>query len=452
MSTILVADCHRPDHRRYRELLPGFSVLIQADLAAVEKVIESGQRVDAAVVLWQSGGAEIIRFLSRRIPGLKIIAVDETLNRETFARAQQLGATEFVMKPLDESLTNAVNEAMGESSDQATVAELQVTLVGDSPEWRGALESIVRVLRGENQPVLITGETGTGKELVAKAIHSRGLHANEPFVAINAAAVQPTLLEAILFGHEKGAFTDAKAQRLGIFEECRNGTLFLDEIGELSEPMQRVLLRVLQERTFRRVGGNVDVPFRGRPVFATNRELEDEVRQGRFRQDLLSRISTHHIHLPPLRKRRDDWLLLAAHFLKKHRPEADLILSPAVRAVLADCEFVGNARELESAIQHCLSHDPGRQILPGHLPPDLLAKRQATSDENELIFPQAWLEMPQKTAMKSVEATFNRQYLTRIMQLCHGNVSQAAKMAELDPKTFRSKWKEAGLPALHERE
>lgn len=313
------------------------------------------------------------------------------------------------------------------------------------------MDVLARAISADGHTVLITGETGTGKELAARAVHDFGLAGGSPFVAINSASVQPHLLESELFGHEKGAFTDAMECRHGLFESCGNGTLFFDEIGELPEPLQAKLLRVIQEREFRRVGGNKTLSFAGRLVLATNRDLEKEIQQQRFRSDLYYRINTHHVHLPPLRERREDWRLLAECFLAKHARSAGIRLSQSAKAILGGCDFPGNVRQLEHAIQYCLSHTPLGQILPSHLPPELLAKPQSQSKPEELIFPVTWLDAAYKTGIAQLEATFSRQYLPRLLQSCRNNVSQAAKTAGLDQKTFRKKWEEAGLPPLGNR-
>lgn len=452
MTTILIADHDSPSREKYVELLPGFTLCFKDNLSDVGSVVAQQPDIAVSIVLWQPAGAEIVTYLKRHCPKMKIIAVDETLSRELYNIARQCGADEFLTKPLDESLTHAVQRALGEEELRHVVEQLQQKLVGKSLVWRLALEKLFRALRGDRtQSVLITGETGTGKELAARAIHEFGEYAKQPFLGINAAAVQPHLLESELFGHEKGSFTGANERRIGVFEQCETGTLFLDEIGELPDSLQSKLLRVIQERQFRRLGGNNEVEFQGRLVLATNKNLKDEVKEQRFRADLLHRINTHHIHLPALRERENDWLLLADHFLAKHGCGNKLELSAAVRAVLADCEFEGNTRQLEHAIEYCLTHRPIRQVLPGHLPPDLLAKQQAASSGNELIFPLAWLDRPQKEAMEELENTFNRQYLPRALKLSHDNVSKASERAGFkDPKTFRAKWTKAGLPPLDE--
>jgi DNA-binding NtrC family response regulator len=217
--------------------------------------------------------------------------------------------------------------------------------------------------------VLITGESGTGKELVAQVLHRTGPRREGPFVAVNCAALPETLLESELFGHEKGAFTGALTQRKGRFEQANKGTLFLDEIGEISQNTQKKLLRVLQERTFERVGGNVPVKVDVRVITATNRDLLQEVHDGRFRDDLYYRLNVINIHMPPLRERKDDIPLLIHHFLTKRRVrggEPSRITEAAMQALL-DYDWPGNVRQLENTIERAVVMAQGGLVSTEHL-------------------------------------------------------------------------------------
>ncbi len=271
-------------------------------------------------------------------------------------------------------------------------------------------------------------------------------------VAVNIAAIPPPLIESHLFGHEPGAFTDARERRAGVFEESRGGTLFLDEIGELAPDLQSKLLRVLQERTFRRLGGKEDLSVTGRVIFATNRRLIDDVRSGRFREDLYHRIAGNEIRIPPLRDRGDDLWLLVDAFLASFAESRRVRLSRETKSILAQYPFPGNVRELSGIIRSALLACPGDEILPYHLPVTVMRERGAVpeAEENpaELHWPASLLDLPQKQALDQIEIAFDRSYLPRRLEQARGNITQAARAAGLDPKTFRRKWAQAELPPL----
>ncbi len=261
-------------------------------------------------------------------------------------------------------------------------AEIDVehNMVGDSPAMRSVYQFIGKVA-GTDATVLVLGESGTGKELVARAIHSNSPRSKKPFVAINCAAITDTLLESELFGHEKGAFTGAVAQKKGKLESGEGGTVFLDEIGELAPGMQAKLLRVLQEREFERVGGTRSIPLNVRLVAATNRNLEAASRQGRFRQDLYYRLNVVSIFMPPLREHREDIPQLANYFALKYGEKSKRTitgLSAAARACLQSYDWPGNIRELENAIERAVVLGSTALILPEDLPEAVLEKRVAS--------------------------------------------------------------------------
>ena len=261
------------------------------------------------------------RILEKR-PGIPVIVVTGQGSMEAAIGAMRVGAYDFITKPVDPKLLGlSVARAVRTQQLQAEVTRLRealsvspeaLTLVGDSSAVRGVNELIQRVAKSDAS-VLIFGETGTGKELVARALHRQS--GRGAFVAVNCAAVPPNLLESELFGHTRGAFTDAKAARRGLFQEAAGGTLFLDEVGEMPLEMQAKLLRALQERVVRPVGSDTEQSFDARIITATHRDLEDDVSKGRFRQDLFYRINVVSIHVPPLRERGSDVLKLAFHFL-----------------------------------------------------------------------------------------------------------------------------------------
>jgi transcriptional regulator with GAF, ATPase, and Fis domain len=253
------------------------------------------------------------------------------------------------------------------------------TLIGQSRPILRVVEFIARVAKGDST-VLIRGESGTGKELVARSIHARGVRRDKPFVAINCAAIPEALLESELFGHEKGAFTGAIAVRKGKLEAAGDGTLFLDEIAEMAPPLQAKLLRILQQREFERLGGNRLLPFDARVLAATNKNLEQAIKAGEFRQDLYYRLNVVSVVLPPLREHRDDIPLLALHFSNKHAVKCKrgfMGITAEARTLLMQYSWPGNVRELENAIEHAIVMGLTDEILPEDLPEALLEEQSA---------------------------------------------------------------------------
>jgi two-component system response regulator HydG len=279
--------------------------------------------------------------------------------------------------------------------------------------------------------VLIHGETGTGKELVAHALHAASPRKDGPFVALNCAAVPPNLLESELFGHARGAFTDARNARQGLFIEASGGTLFLDEIGEMPFDMQAKLLRALQERTVRPVGSNTELPFDARIVTATHRDLENDVRDQRFRQDLFYRINVVRIDVPPLRERGSDVLRLASFFLEKaceRSAKGPLQLSPQVAERLLAYDWPGNVRELENCVERAVALARFDQLTLEDLPEKIRAYRadrfvMSANDANEIV------------SLDELE----RRYIVRVIKLLGGNKARAAQLLGLDRRTLYRK-------------
>jgi two-component system response regulator HydG len=308
------------------------------------------------------------------------------------------------------------------------------TLLGSSEAMRKTREVIERVAHSDST-VLVTGESGTGKELVAKALHAESARRNGPFVAINCAAMPESLLESELFGHAKGAFTDARAARAGLFVRATEGTLFLDEIGEMPAGMQAKLLRALQERSVRPVGGDGEQSFDTRIVAATNRDLDAEVEERRFREDLFYRINVVRIHVPPLRERGDDVHLLAQTFIDRHRaagPRAVEGLTPAASARLAKYPWPGNVRELQNCIERAVTMAQFDQI-DVHDLPEKIRLYQAVGPTPDSKDPGALLPM------EEVE----RRYILRVLEAAGGNKTLAAQILGFDRRTLYRKLERA---------
>jgi transcriptional regulator with GAF, ATPase, and Fis domain len=342
------------------------------------------------------------------------------------------------------------------------------TVMGTSAAMRKVMELVGRVA-SSHATVLLLGETGTGKEVTARQIHQLSPRREKHFIAINCAALPETLLESELFGHEKGAFTGADKQHIGLFEQAGDGTLFLDEIGDLSASAQIRLLRVIQEKKFRRLNGKEELPFKARLVCATHHNLPEEVRHKKFRLDLYQRINEATIHAPPLRERKGDIEVLARYFLRVNGGERQAAFADETLKILCGYPFPGNVRELENIVKSALRACVGEIILPQSLPMrimnDLLREPPVTTsgkateapnldhieelmDELARSLPADWLTTAHREAVRSYIKAFNRVYLRKILKRHKHNLKAAAKASRLDPKTFRKYWKEAGLPPL----
>jgi two-component system response regulator HydG len=353
--------------------------------------------------------------------------------------AIRAGAYDYVAKPLEmmeltATLDRAVSEHLLRSEARRLRAEIagpcceDECMVGTSAAMAHAVDLVKRVAMTE-ATVLVTGETGTGKELVARAIHARSARANGPFVAINCAATPEPLLESELFGHSRGAFTDAHQAREGLFVKATNGTLFLDEVGEMPASMQAKLLRALQERTVRPVGGDTEVAFDARIVAATNLDLEREVAEKRFRDDLLFRINVVHISVPPLRDRGRDILRLATYMLRKYQPSARPVVgfSPAVIGAFLSYRWPGNVRELENVIQRAVALAEFDHVTLGDLPESMRAAPRCAS---EVMVPASDLITLQE---------LERRYIAHVLEATNNNKSLAARILGFDRRTLYRK-------------
>ena len=371
-------------------------------------------------------------------PDTVVIVVTGLVTLQTAISSMRSGAFDFVTKPVDEDLLGiAIARALKNKSLHEEVRRLRLAVKSDGPtgvighsaSMKRVFDLITRVAPSDAS-VLIHGETGTGKELVARAIHDASGRTG-PFVAINCAALPPALLESELFGHARGAFTDAKAHRTGMFLEAANGTIFLDEIGEFPVEVQPKLLRALQERKVRPVGANTEVPFNARLICATNRDLETEVYERRFREDLYYRINVVKIALPALRDRGTDVLDLAQFFLTKFATRAGkdaLVLSAAAAKKLTSYNWPGNVREVENCIERAVALARFDHVTEEDLPEKVLAYREdsfvvAVDGESEIL------------TMDELE----RRYIARALSIVGGNKSRAAQLLGFDRRTLYRK-------------
>jgi two-component system response regulator HydG len=440
---ILIVD----DEREMRELLRDRLMLRDFEVEVAESYEAAVERFDAgrwdAVVtdiqMRGQSGIELCEWLRANRPDVPVVVITGFGSLDTAIAAIRAGAHDFLAKPFEvEELTFRLEHALRHRSLLEEVQRLRESrgdasdeeLIGESAAMRKLRQLVVRVAASD-APVLITGETGTGKELVARAIHRRGAHADGPFVAVNCAALPETLLESELFGHAKGAFTDAREAKRGLFVQASGGTLFLDEIGELSPALQPKLLRALQERCVRPVGATMEVPFDARVVAATNRDLSTAVAEGRFREDLLFRLDVLPVEVPPLRARGADVLMLAQHFarnLAQRTSRPALGISRAAAEKLSDYPWPGNVRELENTIERALALADHDQILAEDLPERVRSHRKTdlllASDDPATLVPLEVVE---------------RRYVARVLEACGGNKTLAARILGVDRKTLYRK-------------
>ena len=317
------------------------------------------------------------------------------------------------------------------------------TLVGTSVAMR-QLRDIIRRVGERDVPILIHGESGTGKELVARALHESGSRRTRRFVALNCAAIPEALIDSELFGHTRGAFTGATGDRAGVFVDAHGGTLFLDEIADMPMQVQARLLRVLQEREIRPVGGSTTRPIDVRVIAASHVDLADAVAKQRFREDLFYRLNVVRIEVPPLRERLDDLPLLVAHFLCKHAGDSAPKISSEAFQMLADHRWPGNIRELENALLSALAMSGGPELDPAALPAHIGSRPRRESVAVEVTERD---DVPLAELRRRTTENVERRYLTRIMEKARGSVSEAARLASVDRTNFRRLLQRHGLDA-----
>jgi two-component system response regulator PilR (NtrC family) len=394
MSSILVVD----DERSMREFLEillrkeGHEVAVAGDTADALQRAAQGD-LDLVITdlrLGRDSGIDVLRGVKEQSPSTEVVMVTAFATTENAIQAMKLGAYDYVQKPFKvDELKLVVAKAL---ERRALVAENRVLrrhagpmseldLLGSTPAIQEVREVVEKVAPGRTT-VLISGESGVGKEVVARAIHRKSGRAEQPFVAINCGAIPEGLIESELFGHEKGSFTGASEARAGLFEVAGTGTLFLDEVGELPPPMQVRLLRALQERRIRRVGGTRDLPVAARIVAATNRDLTEEVQRGNFREDLYYRLNVIALHVPPLRERREDIPAFLAHYLARFAVEQGRAvprLAPETERILLTHDWPGNVRELANVIERAMALSTAEVLEPAALPPALRGRAAAAA-------------------------------------------------------------------------
>ncbi|MBK9139196.1 MAG: sigma-54-dependent Fis family transcriptional regulator [Verrucomicrobia bacterium] len=485
MDKLLLIDDEVDMHYSFRRLFAANEIEVSTASSAEEGLrLIPKLKPDLVVMDIRMGGMSgleglrRIRVMDARLPVIMMTAYGTT---QVAIEAMKLGAYDYVLKPFDvPRLKQVVLAALKAARDMRRVVAFEPLLdqqdyeqgiIGRSEPMQAVFKTIGQ-LADSDATVLITGESGTGKELVAHAIYQHGRRSQMNFLAVNCAAIPENLLESELFGHEKGAFTGATAQRIGRFEQCNGGTIFLDEIGDMSLPTQTKILRVLQSGTFERVGGNETIRVNVRVIAATNQPLERAVAERRFREDLFYRLNVVRVHLPPLRERAGDIPLLVNYFLQKlAKPQRQppKSLSPDALAALEAYSWPGNVRELENAIQRAVVMAKGNVVLRENLPPAIATatsvppappaapptptaaavseppphqapagRPQAAPAEVAALVDQlfAWARRDPKNR---ILPTVERELVVRALRETKGNQLQAAKLLGMTRATLRKR-------------
>jgi two-component system response regulator HydG len=438
---VLVVD----DEPALREVLSmriadwGHEVRTVADVAAAERELDI-RRPDIVlcdVVLPGSSGLALLHRIKERHQELPVVMMTAHGNIDSAVEAMKAGASDFLTKPLDHRMLQALLEATAGTVRRAHAARALneqldhldgMGVVGHTRAMR-ELQRTVQMLASSDASAIITGESGTGKEVVARAIHRLSARRDKPFVAINAAAIPEGLIESEVFGHEQGAFTGATRARAGCFELAEGGTLFLDEIAEMPIALQPKLLRVLEDGRARRLGGSKDIRFDVRVLAATNRSAPQAIRDGRLREDLFYRLNVFELVIPPLRERTEDIALLAQHFVRdfgrKHQMRIEGV-SDSARELLEAHAWPGNVRELRNVIERAVIVAREGWIERRHLPPYLQGLRAGG---------QPTLTLPAGTTLAEAE----RQLILQTLERVGDNKAEAARQLGLDVKTIRNK-------------
>jgi len=389
-------------------------------------------------------GLELLPEIREQWPSTEVVMLTAFGTVEEAIRAMKQGAYDFLTKPcklaeLEAVLEKALEKQQLQRDNKALSIEVERLqpgegVVGTTAEMRELFDLITRVARTDTT-VLIRGESGVGKEIVARTVHRQSLRANQPFIVVDCASLHENLLQSELFGHEKGAYTGAASLKHGLFEVANHGTLFLDEIAELTPGLQVRLLRVLQNHTFRRLGGNTDITVDVRVIAATNRSLETMIKEGTFREDLFFRLNVVPLHIPPLRQRREDITALVEHFCRTSSvaPRRGTQISPEAMEVLKRYAWPGNVRELENVVERALILCDDGVIRPEHLP---MGVRMAPAFEPE----------PGAGEWPTIEE-LEMRYIRRVLDHCKGHRQNAARMLGISERNLYRKLKELEQPA-----
>jgi DNA-binding NtrC family response regulator len=448
--SILVVD----DDRSLRNMLSfvlskeGFQVVeAENGLDALKKL--KGAKFDLVVSdirMPDLNGIELLKRIKTHDPDLPVIMITAYAATHDAIEAMKLGAEDYIMKPFNlDELKIIINKSLHKKSIELENIELKQMLsdkekfeniVGGDPKMTKIYE-LIRTVAQTDSTVLVTGESGTGKELIARAIHAQSRRAAQKFVSINCGALPENLLESELFGHKKGAFTDAYQDKEGLFEAASQGTLFLDEISEMSQKMQVKLLRAIQEKVIRRVGGTSEIAVDGRIIAATNRDLVESMERGEFRSDLYYRLNVISIRVPPLRERRDDIPILMQHFLQRYNQKFAKSITGFDKKVLerfAGYDWPGNVRELENFVERGVALEKGSVISADSLPVEMVYGSAVAKSGGEEWLPQ--LEAGKLDFNQYVDDLSKRIIISALAR-CHGNVKKTAQVLQVNYRSLR---------------
>jgi len=401
------------------------------------------------LIMPRMDGMGVLKRIREADDKIPIIMLTATRMIKTAVQAIKAGADDYLTKPFDlDELKWLLAKTLSNRDLEKEVEALRTevskrygyeNIIGNSKQIQEVFEKVKHVADTKTT-VLLLGESGTGKELVAKALHYNSSRRHQPFMAINCAAIPETLLETELFGHERGAFTDAQTRRIGRFEQAHRGTLFLDEVAELSLACQAKILRALEERKFMRVGGSDVIEADVRVIAATNKNLEEEIRKGRFREDLYYRINVIPIFLPPLRERKDDIPLLVKHFLEKKSAAEGLppaSITAEAMEILSCYEWPGNVREMENLIEQMVTLSASHRIDVEDLPPAVRRRRGQSAFNDALSFDEMTLE--------EAVAQLERQMISRALDQSRHIQTRAAKLLGISRRQLKYKMDALGL-------
>jgi DNA-binding NtrC family response regulator len=453
---ILVVDDDQAIRWTLHEALQSWGFESTEAISVADALAKFKAELPAAILLDidlpDGSGLDVLREIKREHPESIVIMITGNVHIDNTISALRGGAYDFIAKPINlEELRVTIRNGIEARQLRKEVEEVRKErarefnfrqIVGESLAMKKMLALAAKVAESEVSSVLLQGESGTGKDLVAKAIHYGSQRAQRPFVAINCAALPATLIESELFGYEKGAFTDAKARKEGLFEQAEGGTLLLDEIGELELSLQAKLLRVLEEGAFRRVGGLKDIPLDVRVLAASNRDLKTESEAGRFRLDLYYRLSIIQIDIPPLRERGDDVLLLAQHYVETigarlKRRQKITGLSPEATDVFRKYKWPGNVRELRNVIERALILEDEEQITIEYLPEGILPLRYQQAPAGAVAVASRFVLPNEGISLDEAELSFVRQAVER----SGGNQTRAAQLLGISRDQLRYRLK-----------
>ncbi len=429
----------------------GHFVYIFSDPLEALSFFESNINIDVAILDYympSMDGLELLRKIKRKYRDTEVIIMTGRASIELAIEAMKEGAFHFFEKPFEriEAVVLTAEKALERKKlrdysrqleERLELLEHYEGIVGVSPKMKHIF-TMVEQVANYDVPVLILGETGTGKERLARTIHHKSSRRDKPFVPIDCSVFPETLIESALFGYRKGSFTGAVSDRIGLIEAADGGTLFLDEVGDIPLPIQVKLLRFLQEGEFQRLGDIRPTSVDVRVISATNKDLTEEIRQGRFREDLYYRLNVIELQLPPLRERREDIPALAYFFLKKYakkyKKNIDKISVEALD-LLKGYDWPGNVRELEHVITRAIILENTDTIGPNSLPENLLKGEEGGVEEGHYL--SNYYNLPFREAKKRLLETFEHNYLQRVLESADYNISRAARLAQMDRSNFR---------------